>query len=80
MPTTRYLTFTGGVQGNVLLNYDPSDPYITVGRICVALVIIFSYPLLAHACFGTVRIAPISVGNGAGWGVGERGLFPSGCV
>eukprot|EP00729_Bicosta_minor_P017970 gene17970-35255_t len=52
--TFGYLTFFGEVKGNILLNYDPSDPFIMVGRLAVALVIIFSFPLLAHPCFGTM--------------------------
>lgn len=52
--TFGYLTFTSDVQGNVLLNYDPSDVSIIIGRLAVAAVITFSYPLLAHACFGVV--------------------------
>ena len=44
----RYLTFFDKVKGNILLNYDSDDQFIIVGRLCVTMVILFSYPLLAQ--------------------------------
>ena len=49
-----YLTFFSKVQGNILINYEPDDPYILVGRLGLALVIVFSFPLLALPCYNTV--------------------------
>ncbi len=49
-----YLTFFTSTQGNVLLNYDTDDVFVMVGRVGVAIVIICSFPLLAHPCLDTV--------------------------
>eukprot|EP00039_Didymoeca_costata_P033131 m.40800 g.40800 ORF g.40800 m.40800 type:complete len:486 (-) comp9712_c0_seq2:64-1521(-) len=49
-----YLTFFSRVRGNLLLNYDPSDGYIMVGRMAVAIVILFSYPVLAFPCLNAI--------------------------
>lgn len=49
-----YLTFYDDVNGNILLNYDPDDVVINLGRFGVTLVILFSYPLMAHPCVNTI--------------------------
>ena len=32
--------------GNILLNYDQNDPVVTIGRLCLGLVLLFTFPLL----------------------------------
>eukprot|EP01084_Bolivina_argentea_P106189 190092_1 len=32
--------------GNILLNYNQNDPIVTFGRLCLGLVLLFTYPLL----------------------------------
>lgn len=51
-----YLTFftKDKVSGNILLNYDVDQPEIVVGRFAVTLVVMFSYPILAHPCINSV--------------------------
>jgi len=51
-----YLTFftRDKVSGNILLNYDVDQPEIVVGRFAVTLVVMFSYPILAHPCINSV--------------------------
>ena len=51
-----YLTFFtyDKVSGNILLNYDVDQPEIVVGRFAVTLVVMFSYPILAHPCINSV--------------------------
>ena len=39
-------TPSGTVQGNVLLDFDPSDPLLMVGRMCLALTITLAFPML----------------------------------
>ena len=34
------------VQGNVLLNFDPDDPLLLVGRLCLAVTIALAFPVL----------------------------------
>mmetsp|Transcript_19423 Transcript_19423/g.57795 ORF Transcript_19423/g.57795 Transcript_19423/m.57795 type:complete len:387 (+) Transcript_19423:369-1529(+) len=52
-----FLTFytSDTVEGNVLLNYDVDEPEIIVGRVAVTLVVIFSFPVLAHPCIGSIE-------------------------
>eukprot|EP00038_Savillea_parva_P001843 m.107828 g.107828 ORF g.107828 m.107828 type:complete len:482 (-) comp10635_c0_seq4:78-1523(-) len=52
-----FLTFytRDAVEGNVLLNYDVDEPEIIVGRVAVTLVVVFSFPILAHPCIGAVE-------------------------
>jgi len=49
-----YLTFFDEVAGNILLNYNLDDPLVNTGRVAVALVIFFSYPLMAHPCLNSL--------------------------
>ncbi|KJE97807.1 hypothetical protein CAOG_07901 [Capsaspora owczarzaki ATCC 30864] len=48
--TFGYLTFYDQVRGNILLNYDVNDDFVMVGRLALALVITFSFPLMAQPC------------------------------
>eukprot|EP00035_Acanthoeca_spectabilis_P025306 m.457829 g.457829 ORF g.457829 m.457829 type:complete len:484 (+) comp21356_c0_seq1:80-1531(+) len=52
-----FLTFytNDGIEGNVLLNYDVDLTEIIIGRLAVTLVVIFSFPVLAHPCIGSVE-------------------------
>jgi len=43
-----YLTFFGEVEGNILLNYPLDDTLFIVARVALAVVLFFSYPLVAH--------------------------------
>lgn len=52
-----FLTFytNDKVEGNVLLNYDVDEPEIIVGRVAVTIVVVFSFPVLAHPCLGSIE-------------------------
>lgn len=41
-----HCTETGRVQGNVLLDFDESDPLLLVGRLCLAVTITLAFPML----------------------------------
>lgn len=40
-----FLTFGTSVSGNVLLNYDSSDPWATAARLAVGISMLFGYPM-----------------------------------
>eukprot|EP00736_Rhodelphis_marinus_P005580 Rmarinus@m.12621 len=48
-----YLTFGEEVEANVLDSY-PSDNVVTIGRLAVALLVIFSFPLQSHAARNSI--------------------------
>ena len=49
-----YLTFFSNVAGNVLLNYEVDDPWVMVGRLGVALVILCSIPLMGYPLLAAI--------------------------
>ena len=48
-----YLTFGNKTLGNLILNYDPTSIWIVIGKFCLGLMLILSFPLL----FQPLRIA-----------------------
>ncbi len=44
-----YSTYGGSIQSDLLLNY-PIVPAITVARLMITFVVVFSYPLIVHPC------------------------------
>jgi len=58
--------------GNVLLNFPPDDILISIGRVCLSLTLLFSFPLLILPCRNalhnliTITSPPIYADGGAG--------------
>ncbi|CEP61360.1 Avt7p LALA0_S03e01112g [Lachancea lanzarotensis] len=45
-----YLTFGSNVLGNIMLNYNPESYWTVIGKVCLGVVVILSFPLLFYPC------------------------------
>lgn len=43
-----YLTFGSNTLGNILLNYDSNSPWVFIANLCLASMLVLSFPLLFH--------------------------------
>lgn len=43
-----YITFGSNTMGNILLNYDQTSIWVTIGNLSLALMLLLSFPLLFH--------------------------------
>ena len=60
-----YSTFGDVCQGNILLNYHPSDFLSTLGRLATGFSILFGFPLVASGARESIIGVASSLGNNA---------------
>ena len=54
-----YIAFGEGVAGNVVVNLDPADKLVIVGRAMLAFSFIVSIPMMVHPCVKNIMLAGV---------------------